>query len=421
MTRRGLALPTGLVALAVVAWAWPLQHLAFYTRRTDAGDVHVYLRYARLMARGLVPYRDFHIEYPPGATFIFWLVWQLPGHFRGTLSALMLLCLCICLVGVVATARALGLSPVRQAIAGGIIALAPLLLGPIVVERFDMAVAAVTAWMIYAAVTERWRLMWILLAGGVLIKLVPIALLPLLLVWHAHRRGWTSAIRDAAISIGLIIVGILPFAAIAPSGTWYFIGYNLRRPPQLESLTSNLFLLLAKFAHYRFRIVEDYHSNGLHGTGPAVVATVSTVVLAVAVAGCAWWSWRLLAGSSGPADRGIIVAGAAATIVALTVFGKVLSPQYMMWLLPVTLILRGQRGRIAVALTVTALVLTLTYFPTHFAEISKVHIYVIRILTLRNVVLIALLVVCWPRASSGREVLAAGTDHTPTATPEPAA
>lgn len=421
MTRRGLALPTGLVALAVVAWAWPLQHLAFYTRRTDAGDVRVYLHYARLMARGLVPYRDFHIEYPPGATFIFWLVWQLPGHYRGTLSALMLVCLCICLVGVVATARALGLSPIRQAIAGGIIALAPLLLGPIVVERFDMAVAAVTAWMIYAAVTERWRLMWILLAGGVLIKLVPIALLPLLLIWHAHRRGWASAIRDAAISIGIVIVGVLPFAIIAPSGTWYFVGYNLRRPPQLESLTSNLFLLLAKFGHYRFRIVEDYHSNGLHGTGPAAVATVTTVVLAVAVGACAWWSWRLLSGSSAPADRGIIVAGAAATIVALTVFGKVLSPQYMMWLLPVTLILQGRRGRIAVALTVAALVLTLTYFPTHFAEISKVHIYVLRILTLRNVMLIALLVVCWPRASSGRKVLAAGTDHPPTATAEPVA
>ena len=419
MTRRAAALPVGLIALAVVAWAWPLQRLAFYTRRTAAGDVNVYLRYARLMARGLVPYRDFHIEYPPGATFIFWLVWQLPGHYRGTLSAVMLVCLCICLVGVVATARALGLSPVRQAIAGGIIALAPLLLGPIVLERFDMAVAAVTAWMIYAAVTERWRLMWILLAVGVLIKLVPIALLPLLLIWHAHRRGWTAAIRDAAISMGIVVIGILPFAIIAPSGTWYFVGYNLRRPPQLESLTSNLFLLLANYGHYRFRIVEDYHSNGVHGTGPAVVATISTVVLAIAVVVCAWWSWRLLAGSSPPADRGIIVAGAAATIVALTVFGKVLSPQYMMWLLPVTLILQGRRGRTAVALTVLVFLLTLTYFPTHFAEISKVQIYVIRILTLRNLALIALLVVCWPRASSGRDVATTGADQAATATPEP--
>ena len=252
-----------------------------------------------------------------------------------------------------------------------------------------------------------------------LIKLVPIALLPLLLIWHAHRRGWASAIRDAAISIGVVIVGVLPFAIIAPSGTWYFVGYNLRRPPQLESLTSNLFLLLAKFGHYRFRIVEDYHSNGLHGAGPAAVATVtpfrpppSARALVVVAAAVGQLRTR---GSRHHRHR------CAATIVALTVFGKVLSPQYMMWLLPVTLILQGRRGRIAVALTVAALVLTLTYFPTHFAEISKVHIYVLRILTLRNVMLIALLVVCWPRASSARKVLAADptiADHDASRLPE---
>ena len=419
MTRRDLALPGGLVALAVFAWAWPLQHVALWTVRDDVGDVGVYVRYARWMSRGLVPYRDFHVEYPPGATFIFWLVWQLPGQYRSALSALMLVCLCVCLLGVVATARALGLSPARQAIAGGIVALSPLLLGPIVVERFDMAVAAVTAWLVYAAITERWKLMWGLLAAGVLIKLIPIALLPLLVIWQAHRRGWTPAIRGAAASIGVVILAVLPILIISPAGTWYFIDYNFRRPPQLESLTSNLFLLLSKYGHYRFRVVETFHSNGVQGTPASVVATISMLMLVVLVIGCAWWSWRLLGSSTGPADRGILVAGAAATIVALTVFGKVLSPQYMMWLLPVTLVLQGSWGRAAIPLTVAALVITLAYFPTHFAEISKVQTYVVCLLTLRNLFLVALLVVCWPRPSSGRAAAAADTDRTAAATPEP--
>jgi hypothetical protein len=411
MTRRGLALPAGLVALAALAWAWPLQHVALWTARNDVGDVRIYLRYARWMSRGLVPYRDFHVEYPPGATVIFWLVWQLPGHYRGALSVLMLACLCMCVLGVVATARALGLSPARQAIAGGIVALSPLLLGPIVVQRFDMAVAAVTAWLVYAAVTERWKLMWGLLAAGVLIKLIPIALLPLLVIWQAHRRGWAPAIRGALTSIGFVILAVLPVLIMTPSGTWYFIDYNLRRPPQLESLTSNLFLLLSKYDHYRFRIVETFHSVGVEGTPPSVVATVSMLLLVVLVIACAWWSWRLLAHATAPADRGILVAGAAATIVALTVFGKVLSPQYMMWLLPVTLVLQGRWGRAAIPLTLAALLVTLAYFPTHFQEISKTQIYVIRLLTLRNLILVALLVVCWPRASSGRQAFTADADR----------
>src|SRR5271167_1140275 len=272
MTCRELALPVGLVALAALAWAWPLQHVAFWTSRNDLGDVGVYVRYARWMSRGLVPYRDFHVEYPPGATFIFWLVWQLPGSYRSALSALMLVCLCVCILGVVATARALDLSPIRQAIAGAVVALSPLLLGPIVVQRFDMAVAAITAWLIYAAVTERWKLMWGLLAVGVLIELIPIALLPLLVIWQAHRRGWIPAIRGALVSIGVVILAVLPVLIISPSGTWYFLDYNLRRPPQLESLTANLFLLLSKYDHYRFRIVETFHSNGVKGTPPSVVA-----------------------------------------------------------------------------------------------------------------------------------------------------
>jgi len=421
VTRRALALPAGLIALAFVAWAIPLQYAGFWVRRDNVGDVRIYLHYAREMAHGLVPYRDFRVEYPPGATFIFWLVWQVPGEYRAALSGLMFVCLCVCVLGVVATARAVGLSSLRQAIAGGIVALSPLLLGPIVVQRFDMAVAAVTAWLVYAAVTERWKLMWGLLVAGVLIKLIPIALIPLLVIWQAHRRGWASAVRGALVAIGVMILAILPILAIAPSGTWYFIDYNFRRPPQLESLTANVFLLLSKYGHYRFRIVSTFHSNGVQGTPPSVVATVSTLVLIVVVLGCAWWSWRLLATSTAPADRGIIVAGAAATIVAITVFGKVLSPQYMMWLLPVTLIVRGRWGRAAVALSLAALLLTLAYFPTHYGQLAQVQIYVIRLLTLRNLVLIALLITCWPRMSSGRDVITAESDRPAAATPEPVA
>ena len=33
--------------------------------------------------------------------------------------------------------------------------------------------------------------------AGVLIKLIPVALLPLLVIWHAHRVGWRAALRGA--------------------------------------------------------------------------------------------------------------------------------------------------------------------------------------------------------------------------------
>jgi hypothetical protein len=413
--RRGL--PMGLVALAIVVWAWPLQHLSTWTRRDALGDVAVYHRYASAIVHGAIPYRDIHIEYPPGATFIFWLTWWIPGDYRSALSTLMLVCLCVCLLGVVATARALGLSTIRQAVAGGVVALSPLMLGPIVVERFDMAVAAVIAWMLYAAVTERWKLMWVLLAAGILIKLVPVALLPLLVIWQAHRVDWRAAIRGAIASLVIVAAGIIPFAVLSPSGTWYFIAYNLRRPPQLESMASNVYLVLHMVAHTHLTIIENYHSEGMSGAGPAALGVVSTVLLVALVVGCAIWSARRLAPLDPPNDAAVMMAGAAATMVALTVAGKVLSPQYMIWLLPATLLLPGRPGRAAIATMVAALVLTEDYYPLRYPHLVLLDPYEIKLLTLRNIVLIVLLVVCWPRAAFGRGRASSTDIHEPAVSP----
>ena len=195
---RRVALPAGFLALAALVWAWPIRSWAFWTRRNNLGDYHIYLHYGVEMADSRLPYLNFHVEYPPGATFIFWFIWQIPGKSVDALSLFNLVCLGLCLVRVIHTARVLNLSVARQAAAGAVIALSPLLLGPAVFQRFDMAIAAILAWTLWATVAERWETMRVLLALGVLIKLIPIALVPLLLVWEAHRRGWRRHTRHAA-------------------------------------------------------------------------------------------------------------------------------------------------------------------------------------------------------------------------------
>jgi hypothetical protein len=192
-------------------------------------------------------------------------------------------------------------------------------------------------------------------------------------------------------------VCVLPFVVMAPSGSWYVIAYNLRRPPQLESLVSNAFLLMAKYGSAPVHLVESYHSIGVRGSYTAGAAVASSIILGVLVLACALWTWRLLATSPRSADTDVLVSAVAATIVILIVFGKVLSPQYMMWLLPVTLVVRGRAGWAAVALTVCALVTTLAYFPLDYGSLGRLGYASVRLLTLRNLALVALLIVCWPR------------------------
>jgi len=398
---RRFALPAGLLALAILVWTIPLQRAGIWVHHQINPDVNLYFDYARAMAHGAVPYRDIHIEYPPGATGIFYLAWWLPGTYVDAFSGLMLACLCVCLLGVVATARALDYSPARQAVAGGVIALSPLLLGSLVQARFDLAVAAVIAWMMFAAVTERWKLMWTLLAVGVVIKLVPIALLPLLAIWQAHRVGWRPAARGASAAVVLVALVFVPFAIITPSGTWYFMAYNLRRPPQIESMAASAFLAMHTIAGTYVHVVHNYGSLGLSGRGPALFGVALTIALVVLVVVCAAWCAHLLARSHPRRDVEILVAGAAATMVALTVTGKVLSPQYMIWLLPVAVLVPGRYGRAALATMVAAMLLTQTFFPLNYWDLVGLHPHEIALLAVRNLTLIGLLVLCWPRTSLG--------------------
>ncbi len=395
------ALPASLIVVSILVWTLPLQQFSIWTQRQINPDVWLYLSYARQIVHGAVPYRDIHIEYPPGAAFVFWLTWGIPGNYTAAFSGLMLVCLCVCVLGVIATARALGLSPLRQAIAGGVIACSPLLLGSLIQARFDMVVAAIVAWMLYAAVTERWKLMWVLLAAGILIKLIPIALLPLLVIWQAHRVDWRAALRGAIVSLAIVAVGVVPFAVLSPSGTWYFIAYNLRRPPQLESMAASVFLALHALAHVHVEVVSNYGSFGLSGSRPAALSTIFTGILVVLVVACAVWSAYLLSRAHPSRDVQILVAGAASTMVALTVTGKVLSPQYMIWLLPVTVLVAGRLGRAALATIVAAMVLTQCFFPLHYWHLVGLDSNDIAWLVVRNLTLIGLLVLCWPRASLG--------------------
>ena len=390
-------LPWVAVATAIVVWAIPLQ-LGPYADAVIT-DIPTYQRAYLHIADGQIPYADFSLEYPPLAGALFWLAGALPGPYGVTFSILMLGCLCATVLGVIALARAIGLDVRRQTGAAFLVALSPLMVGNLVETRFDLALAALVVWTLWAAATERWRLAWGLLAAATLLKLVPLALIPVMILWQRHRVGARRAWAGVGASLAIVAAVMAPFAILSPSGTWDLARYHLDRPLQLEAVGSAYLLGLHALAGIPVTVENSFGSQGLSGDGPAVIAGISTAVLIGLLIAISWTLWMGLHRARGPGDARLFVAAAAATVVSLLVAGKVLSPQFMVWLLPVGFLVAGRYGRAAAGLTVAAMLLTFAYFPHQYWELVALEDLPIGILVLRDSVLIALLAACWPRPS----------------------
>jgi hypothetical protein len=186
---------------------------------------------------------------------------------------------------------------------------------------------------------------------------------------------------------------------LSPSGTWNLAQYHLDRPLQLESTGASYLLGLHALADIPVTVESSFGSQGIDGTGPAVISAISTIALVVLVIGAAWTLWVGLRRARPPGDARLMVAACAATMAALLVGGKVLSPQFMVWLLPVGFVVAGRYGPAAFALTIAALLTTLAYFPHSYWDLVALDSGPIAILVARNALLIALLAACWPRPS----------------------
>ncbi len=125
----------------------------------------------------------------------------------------------------------------------------------------------------------------------------------------------------------------------------------------------------------------------------ADVAAVVLPLLALAALALVWG--RFARGRPAP-ER--LVAAAAAAVVAFVAFGKVLSPQFLVWLVPLVPLVGGRRGVAAGGLLAVALVLTQLWFPTRYWDYAQDHERAVAALVFaRDLVLVALFaVLVWP-------------------------
>ena len=81
-------------------------------------------------------------------------------------------------------------------------------------------------------------------------------------------------------------------------------------------------------------------------------------------------------------------------MTAFVAFGKVLSPQFLIWLIPLVPLVRGRRGLVASAALAVGLVLTQLWFPYRYWDLAlRQDAFASWLVLARDLVLVLLVVV----------------------------
>jgi len=268
-----LALAVGLALLAV---AWTLLDHGWYAHRRIV-DTPVYAEYGNAMTAGRLPYRDFAVEYPPGALPVFVVPALGPSdRYDRLFGTLMLACAAAALAFLVTALAAVGAGPLRLYGAVVFAALSPLLLGSLVLTRFDFWPAALTVGALAAFVSARERAGFAALALAVAAKAYPLVLLPLAAVHVGRRRGRRELAIGLAVFLAVLVAVVLPFAVLAPHGLVASFRDQAGRPLQIESLGSAFLLAAHQLGLYGPTVVSSHGSQNLAGDLPDGLASAET-------------------------------------------------------------------------------------------------------------------------------------------------
>lgn len=379
------AIPPAALAIALVTVVFAIVFPNLWYGQYDVSDISIYQEHAIAIAEGGLPYLDFDLEYPPLAPALF----ALPGHvgdYAGYVhwfGVLMYAFTVATVVVVVLTAAGLWLGGPRTWIVAVTAPTAVAAIGTIVENRFDMAVALCLAATVLFLCRGRSLPAAFALGLGFALKLTPLVLLPLVLILAGRPRRMLAATATFAVAA---VLPFIPYAVAAPGGILHVFTYHLDRPLQIESLLSTPFLLGHALDRVQVAIVTSFGSQGIEATGAGPVAVAGTALMLVSLAAVTGLIWRLRSVLAQQPD--LIPTAALALILAGMAFGKVLSPQFLIWLVPLVPLVLARDPWLG-GLGFLTLLLTQIGFPGMYWGLVYLETPAILWLAARNVVLLA--------------------------------
>jgi hypothetical protein len=231
--------------------------------------------------------------------------------------------------------------------------------GGLAVQRLDAVPALFIALGFWATVRKR------AFAGGLAFglaaaaKLVPIVLVPLVIA--ADRASFAERRTRVRFGGGLgagLVLGLGPMIALAPGALGQVLGYHAQRSLHMESTMGTLLGLARLVSGQRVPAVLSHGSFNLEGGAADVLTLLTSPLLALGISALCVFLGRAKAATDEEmrADRIALALLGGSAIVWLC--GKVFSPQYLTWGIPLVVAIPG-RARMGIA-TVAVFVMAIT-------------------------------------------------------------
>ena len=345
-------------------------------------DLPVYAFYADQMLGGELPYRDFAFEYPPLAAPLLALGGVAGmGHYELVFGVIAFV-----LGGVVVALTGELAARTGADRRTGLIAAAVVvpLCGALIRNRFDLAPVALMLAALVLMCRERPRLGLAVLGAGALTKGFPLVVVPVALAWLLARGERRAAAEGAvALAATVLVIGGAA-AALSADGFADSLKYHLDRPAQVESSPAVVLTGLEVLGEGHAVTEESFGSAGVRHPDSGLVLGLFTALLAgglVLVVGA-------VTVRRPPAPRQLVLASLAA-VVLFAALGKVFSPQFMIWVAPLTALAAAWRMYPLCACLVAAHLLTLLDYPFLYDDLAAGDQWASGIVGLRNAALVA--------------------------------
>jgi uncharacterized membrane protein len=381
--------------------------------RPREGDPGSFLNIVAPASRGFVAYLNYEVEYPPLGLVHLALPRLLGGTTPNTYQTIFSLISLALAIGTgvavywLARLRWSAESPRDVTLMFVGLTLAGV---PLVVWRFDILPAFLTAVALLAYAVRRPGWSGMMLGLGFAAKVYPLFLVPVFAAAQLFERRWRDLTVLAVAAGGTILLVFGEVFLRVGSREFYFLIYQRNRGVEVESITGGIAMLAGALGLSPTKVSFDFGSDQVSSPLLTAIATPNAVfeaLVVVVLVAAAVYSFRRDVRATGRVQALTLVQYSLATVLVGILANKVLSPQYIVWLLPFAPLMSARKSLFFLVITV----LTLLEYPFNFDNFVHLQVPAALLVNLRNVLLVAYFAwVVWPQRTADQAAIADQVD-----------